>query len=122
LMLMRCQRGFRVVHLDEVRSDFNRVRVQLPGTDPDPERALACSQLSQTLRSEVRRIPPLLRHTLVLRDLQGLPMNSVAEQLGISVVAAKSRLKRARAKLRLRMCRHGDSLAMYRLFPGLPYL
>jgi RNA polymerase sigma-70 factor (ECF subfamily) len=121
LMLMRCQRGVRVVHLDEVGSDFETVRVQLPATDPDPERALACSQLSQTLRSEVRRIPPLLRHALVLRDLRELPMNSVAEQLGISVVAAKSRLTRARAELRLRVCRHSDGLARYRFSPGLPY-
>jgi DNA-directed RNA polymerase specialized sigma24 family protein len=33
-------------------------------------------------------------------------MNELAEQLGISVAAAKSRLLRARIKLRQRMLRH----------------
>jgi RNA polymerase sigma-70 factor (ECF subfamily) len=111
LMLMRSQRRARFVYLDEVPSDVKPVPVQLPANDPDPEGALAYSQLSQTLRSEVRRIPPLMRSVMVLRDLQGLPMNSVAEQLGISVSAAKSRLVRARAELRLRMRRHSDGLS-----------
>jgi RNA polymerase sigma-70 factor (ECF subfamily) len=110
LMLMRRQRRSRFVYLDENPSDFKRVPVQLPAIDPDPEGALAHTELSQTLRSEMRRIPSLMRHPLVLRDLHGLSMDSVAEQLGISVSAAKSRLVRARVELRSRMRRHCDGV------------
>ncbi len=50
-----------------------------------------------------RRIPPALRQALVLREVQELPMPEVAEQLGISLSAAKSRLLRARHELRRRL-------------------
>jgi RNA polymerase sigma-70 factor (ECF subfamily) len=110
LMLMRSRRRARFIYLDEVPSEPKPVPIQLPATDPDPEGELAYSQLNQTLRSEVRRIPPLMRNVMLLRDLQGLPMRNVAKQLGISVSAAKSRLVRARTELRLRMQRHCEGL------------
>jgi hypothetical protein len=43
---------------------------------------------------------------ILLRDIQELPMPLVAEQLGITVAAAKSRLLRARSELRLHLKRH----------------
>ena len=52
---------------------------------------------------EIARIPPLLRHALVLREVKQLPMPKVAEELGISIAAAKSRLLRARHELRNRL-------------------
>ena len=62
--------------------------------------------VSAILHREIRRLPPLLRNVMVLRDLEGLSMDDVAGQLGISVVAAKSRLLRARSELKLRLQRH----------------
>ena len=59
-----------------------------------------------SLEREIRRIPPLLRKVFVLRDVDELPMPEVAEQLGISVAAAKSRLLRARLELRDRLEKH----------------
>jgi len=58
------------------------------------------------LRTEIRSLPPLMRG--VLRDLHELPMEEVAEQLGISIVAVKSRLMRARLVLRRRLERQLD--------------
>ena len=60
----------------------------------------------RVLRTEIRRIPPLLRNVILMRDVEELPMQDLAERLGITVPAAKSRLLRARAELRLRMLRH----------------
>ena len=54
------------------------------------------------LRREVDRLPPLFRDVVVLRDLNEMCMADVAEQLGISIVAAKSRLLRARLELKRR--------------------
>jgi len=110
LMLMRSRRRARFVYLDEPPSDLKPVPIQVPSTGPDPEGALAYSQLNQILQSEVKRIPPLMRDVMLLRHLQELPMKSVAEKLGISVSAAKSRLVRARAELRVRMERYCDGI------------
>ena len=110
LMLLRSRRRARFVYLDELPSDLKPVPIQVPATGPDPEGNLAYAQLSQILQSEVRRIPPLMRDVMMLRDLEGLPMKNVADTLGISVSAAKSRLVRARAELRSRMQRYCDGL------------
>jgi RNA polymerase sigma-70 factor, ECF subfamily len=45
-------------------------------------------------------LPPKLRTLVVLKDVYGLPHEAIAEELGISVPAAKVRLHRARRKLR----------------------
>ncbi len=45
-------------------------------------------------------LPPKLRSLVVLKDVYGLPHDAIAEELGISVPAAKVRLHRARRKLR----------------------
>lgn len=118
LMLMRVQRRARFLYLDEVATDTKAVPVELPASGPDPEGELAFVQLLSVLRVEIRRIPPLLRKVMLLRDVQGLPMMDVACELGITVSAAKSRLVRARSELRSRMMKHwgrvNDSSALSR--------
>jgi RNA polymerase sigma-70 factor (ECF subfamily) len=111
LMLMRSQRKVRFVYLDEAPPETKAAPLQLPGTEPDPEGALGYAQLTEVLQSEVRRIPPLMRNVTLLRDIQGLPMRHVADRLGITVSAAKSRLVRARAELRQRMIRHYSGMS-----------
>ena len=106
LMLMRVQRRTRFLYLDEASPDIKALPIQLAAAGPDPEGELAVEQLMAALRIEIQRIPKLLRMVMLLRDVQGLPMIDVAGQLGITVSAAKSRLVRARAELRLRMVRH----------------
>jgi RNA polymerase sigma-70 factor, ECF subfamily len=106
LMLLRARRRARFVYLDEAPAEPKAVPVQLPSTDPDPEGSLAYTQLTEVLRLEVGRIPRLMRNVMLLRDIQGLPMKDVADQLGITVSAAKSRLVRARTELRSRMTGH----------------
>ncbi len=71
-----------------------------------PEDGMGESEVQNVLFQEIRRTPPLLRNVFLLRDVQQLPMPKVAEVLGISVAAAKSRLLRARSELRSRMSRH----------------
>jgi RNA polymerase sigma-70 factor, ECF subfamily len=106
LMLMRVQRRARFLYLDETTPQPKAARFQLPAPGLDPERQLAFLQLVEILRIEIRHIPQLLRAVMLLRDMEGLPMPDVAERLGITVSAAKSRLVRARAELRFRMNRH----------------
>lgn len=46
-------------------------------------------------------LAPLYREVLLLRDVEGLTAPAVAERLGITVEAVKSRLHRARAAMRI---------------------
>ena len=68
-----------------------------------PEELLCRGEISELVRREIGRIPPVWRRQLELREVDQLPMPEVAEQLGISVSAAKSRLLRARQELRRRL-------------------
>lgn len=108
LMLMRSRRRARFLYLDESASAQDSPVVELPSCGPDPEGEFAFGQMKRVLRREIRRIPPILRNVLVLRDLQELPMTDVAEKLGVTVPAAKSRLLRARAELRSRVMKHTE--------------
>ncbi len=106
LMLIRSRKTARFVYLDETSTEEKALPAELPSRDCDPEGELAYFQLNDVLRTEVGRIPRLMRNVMVLRDIQGLPMRDVADNLGITVSAAKSRLSRARTELRSRMTKH----------------
>ncbi len=108
LMLLRVRRRTRFCYIDDDRDENGGRQVELPASTPDPEHAVVSCQLQEVLRKEIRHIPPLLRNVLLLRDLQELPMSTVAGRLGISVAAAKSRLLRARTELRNRMLAKSD--------------
>jgi RNA polymerase sigma-70 factor, ECF subfamily len=108
LMLMRVRRRMRFIYLDEDTRAQDTPPMELPATGPDPEGELGFQQIKSVLRMEIRRIPPMLRNVMLLRDIQELPMNDVADRLGITVPAAKSRLLRARTELRLRLKRHTE--------------
>ena len=106
LMVLRVRRRARLVYLDEPPTDQRSRRTELAAAGPDPEGDLAADQMIRLLRVEMRRIPPLLRTVMELRDMEQLPMMDVAERLGITIPAAKSRLLRARIELRSRLLRH----------------
>jgi RNA polymerase sigma-70 factor, ECF subfamily len=66
----------------------------------EPHHAAEASELQAFLAERVRALPPEYRVPLVLRDIAGLSNQEVAEILGLSVPAAKSRIHRARMRIR----------------------
>ncbi len=56
--------------------------------------------LTPTLRSFIAALPLVYREPLIRHEFQGEPLQEVAEALGLSLTAVKSRVRRARAKLR----------------------
>ena len=105
LMRLRATKRSRTVYIEDTAQQPQRP-FDPAAVEPTPEQALAKAQVSTVLQREIRKIPPLLRNVVLLRDVQQLPMQIVAEKLGISVAAAKSRLLRARMELRQRLERH----------------
>jgi len=65
-----------------------------------PDEALASKQIEQALERAIRALDPKYREALLLRDVEGLTAPEVAEVLGITVQAVKSRLHRARIAVR----------------------
>lgn len=106
LMYLRRAKRVSFVALDEPQSEDTRPVVQLESRGPDPEQGLGKKEVIAVVRQEVERLPKLLREPLVMRDLEQLPLETVASRLSISVAATKSRLLRARSELRTRLERH----------------
>jgi len=70
-------------------------------TEHDPALVADAGDLRDRLLGSLGELPPRLRAVVVLRDVYELPHEAIAEELGISVTAAKVRLHRARHRLRL---------------------
>jgi RNA polymerase sigma-70 factor (ECF subfamily) len=68
--------------------------------DGQPEDAVESAQLLSRLAAALEQLPPKLRVLVVLKDVYGMSHEEIAEELGISVPAAKVRLHRGRKKLR----------------------
>lgn len=72
----------------------------LKSPDPDPHESAESRELREQVQGAIASLDPTYREVLVLRDVEGLTANEVAEVVGISVAAVKSRLHRARTDLR----------------------
>ena len=75
----------------------------LTARDPDP----ALRELGVVLDEEIARLPERFRAVVVLCDVGGLSYDEAARDLGCAVGTLKSRLSRAREKLRSRLTRRG---------------
>jgi RNA polymerase sigma factor (sigma-70 family) len=65
-----------------------------------PEEAILRRDLARGLQVGITKLPSDQRVTLVLSDIQGLSYDEIAEVTGVSLGTVKSRLSRARAKMR----------------------
>lgn len=68
-----------------------------------PHEVLANREVENALDQAIRALEPMYREVLLLRDVEGLTAPEVAEVLGVSVQAVKSRLHRARLSVRARV-------------------
>lgn len=110
LMRLRQAKRAKLFYMDDTQVGDEVVTLELRDENPTPEQELGKHEVAGVVQQEIDRIPPLLRNVFLLRDVQQLPMEEVAERLGISIAAAKSRLLRARLELRTRLSRHQSSL------------
>lgn len=66
----------------------------------EPLRQLLDDELSLKVKEAVSSLPPLQREALILFEYEGLALNEIAGLVGTDVGAVKSRLHRARERLR----------------------
>jgi RNA polymerase sigma-70 factor (ECF subfamily) len=72
-------------------------------TSKRPDQQLESQELRDVLQDAISRLPPILRSVLVVRDLQGCSTREAGQMLGLTEVAVKTRLFRARRALRENM-------------------
>ena len=106
LMRLRKRRP-KEVSLDEpVEGEDDLMPREIEDWDPSPEQRYAQGELSQILQGVISELHPAFRTVFVLRDVEELSTEDTARLLGLSVPAVKSRLLRARLKLRQKLNRY----------------
>ena len=105
--LMRLRKRRPQLSLDEpIESDSDLLPRELEDWRPSPEREYAQAEMQKILAEVIEKLEPEYRVVLVLRDLEELSTQETADALGISATAVKSRLLRARLKLREKLNRY----------------
>jgi RNA polymerase sigma-70 factor (ECF subfamily) len=76
-----------------------------------PITGLEREERKRLVHSGLRALPPDLRIPLILRDLQELPYEAIASEIGIPLGTVKSRINRARLELAKRLLGRARGLA-----------
>jgi RNA polymerase sigma-70 factor (ECF subfamily) len=66
---------------------------------PNPEDNLTTREFYEQLRVAIADLPEAFRTTIILREIEGMAYEEIAEMTGVSLGTVKSRIARARAKL-----------------------
>ncbi len=72
----------------------------------NPEEKTSSKQIMDYIKENLKELPESYKVVFLLRDMEGLSNNEVAEVLDISLTAVKSRLHRARLFMRERLSKY----------------
>ena len=93
-------RGRRqTVSLSAENDDGEDVEIDIADETQSPERLLDRRLTRDAVRRGLAALPPEHRQILLLREIQGLSYDEIADALGIEAGTVKSRIFRARKKL-----------------------
>jgi RNA polymerase sigma-70 factor (ECF subfamily) len=114
LMKLRKRRSDRSVSLDETLDTGEDTVTREIAVWDNPEQNYSREEIRAILEEAVESLPPIFRAVFALRDIEELSTEETAAVLNISVPAVKSRLLRARLRLREKLTRYfkrkGDDL------------
>src|SRR5437867_10848479 len=106
LMRLRKRRPNHFSLDQPIEGDSDLMPRELDEWSPNPEQLYAKSEIDNIVSAFVEQLEDEYRVVLVLRDVEELSTQETADALGISISAVKSRLLRARLKLREKLSRH----------------
>jgi len=73
----------------------------LPSDERSPHQFRESTEIAESIHAALQKLPEKLRAAIVLREIEGLSYEEIAEVLHTSVGTVKSRISRAREQLRL---------------------
>jgi len=82
---------------------------EIAGDNPSPEEELTTREFYEQLQEAIADLPEVFRTTIVLREIEGMPYEDIAEITKVSLGTVKSRIARARARLQSQLQNYLDS-------------
>jgi RNA polymerase sigma-70 factor (ECF subfamily) len=108
--LRKKKRHATPLSLDAPRKmDDGEMKWEIAADAPSPDDNLATREFYDQLQVAIADLPEAFRTTIVLREIQGLAYEEIAELTGVSLGTVKSRIARARAKLQTDLLPYLDS-------------
>lgn len=93
--LLRKERRHQGTSLDD-----DTVGAEIPDTKPTPEEAAETKELRAQIEAGLRQLSPEHRAVLILREIQQLNYEEIADALSLDLGTVKSRISRGRRQLR----------------------
>ena len=101
LMILRKRCGGFEISIDHTGSSARGFETSEPRSSvEDPESRCVRRERQKMLRKAIHRLPPILRDVIELRHAKECSAQEIAQSLGITVSAVKSRLMRGKSALR----------------------
>ena len=98
--LRKRKRARPPLSLDAPRNlDDSEMDWEIPADAPGPDEDLSTREFYDQLQEAIADLPEVFRITIVLREIEGLAYEEIAEMTGVSLGTVKSRIARARQRL-----------------------
>ena len=76
---------------------------EIASDEPGPDEDLTTREFYDQLREAIADLPEVFRTTIVLREIEGMAYEEIAEITGVSLGTVKSRIARARQRLQMQL-------------------
>jgi RNA polymerase sigma-70 factor (ECF subfamily) len=76
---------------------------EIAAVDPSPDDTLSTHEFYYQLHVAIAQLPEVFRTTIVLREIEGMAYEEIAEITGVSLGTVKSRIARARQRLQAQL-------------------
>lgn len=89
--------------------DDGEINWEIATEVPGPEETLTTTEFYEQLQAAIADLPEAFRTTIVLREIEGMAYEEIAEITGVSLGTVKSRIARARQRLQVQLQKYLDS-------------
>lgn len=107
--LRKRRRITALLPLDALFSTEDReIKMEIASPDLGPTEELIIQEFYEQLRKAIANLPEVFRTTIVLREIEGLTYQEIAEATGVSIGTVKTRILRARHRLQSQLVHYLD--------------